>query len=276
MNCLTVNLKFLVLEVLLLLSLPVIYGYTLSKKKNDPSMVYYTYKVEDQVMQYAETGNDSLPLVLFVHGAPGSAANYKRYLNDTLLQKKAHLIAVDRPGYGGSQKGYTVTSIEKQARFIQKVMAKNKSNKPAVLVGHSYGGPIVARIAMDYPNEVGALVMQAPAVDPNNEKKWFVNKPIDKKWVRWALPKPIRVSNDEKLSHPEELEKMLPLWHTLTIPIVHIHGTKDSIVPFENMTFVENKAVNANLKVVRVENASHFIPWEYFNLSKKHILSFLD
>ena len=41
---------------------------------------------------------DSLPLVLLVHGSPGSADAFLDYLADTVLSKKARLVTIDRPG----------------------------------------------------------------------------------------------------------------------------------------------------------------------------------
>ncbi|MDX1913250.1 MAG: hypothetical protein SFV22_17280, partial [Saprospiraceae bacterium] len=40
---------------------------------------------------------DSLPLVMLVHGSPGSSDAFTDYLADTELSKQARLVAIDRP-----------------------------------------------------------------------------------------------------------------------------------------------------------------------------------
>ena len=65
------------------------------EKPQQPNFgVYTTFKQE---MFYAETGSDTNQMVLFVHGAPGSWDAFMKYLGDTALMRRAHLISVDRP-----------------------------------------------------------------------------------------------------------------------------------------------------------------------------------
>jgi pimeloyl-ACP methyl ester carboxylesterase len=122
-------------------------------KPQQPRFVSYT--ALNHQMFYAETGSDTNQLVLFVHGAPGTWDNYMKYLGDTALMHRGHLVAVDRPGFGKSGYGKSVTSIEEQAAMIRPILDSNKCGKPAILIGHSLGGPVIARIAMDYPDKVG-------------------------------------------------------------------------------------------------------------------------
>ncbi|HUM47288.1 MAG TPA: alpha/beta hydrolase, partial [Chitinophagales bacterium] len=199
------------------------------EKPQQPRFISYTALGHD--MFYAETGSDTNQLVLFVHGAPGSWDAYMRYLGDTALMHRAQLVSVDRPGYGKSGMGQSVTSIEAQAAMIQPILEANKSGKPAILVGHSLGGPVIARLAMDYPGQVGALIFLAPAIDPDNEKIYAISYPANWKIFRWMVPAVWKVTNDEKLSHVEELQKMVPLWAGIRIPCTYMYGKKDGTVP---------------------------------------------
>jgi len=45
-------------------------------------------------------------------------------------------------------------SLEKQAALIADLVRPEVSQRPAILVGHSFGGPVIARIAIDYPSFV--------------------------------------------------------------------------------------------------------------------------
>ncbi|MEO6168073.1 MAG: alpha/beta hydrolase, partial [Chitinophagales bacterium] len=192
------------------------------EKPEQPSFTSYT--TLGHQMFYAATGSDTNQLVLFVHGAPGSWDAYMKYLGDSVLMHRAQLVSVDRPGYGKSGMGQSVTSIEAQAAMMKPILDSNKSGKPAILVGHSLGGPVIARLAMDYPDQVGALIFLAPAIDPDNEKIYAISYPANWKIFRWMVPTVWKVTNDEKLSHVEELQKMVPLWPNIRIPCTYMYG----------------------------------------------------
>ncbi|MDX2306362.1 MAG: alpha/beta hydrolase [Microscillaceae bacterium] len=238
-----------------------------------PKIVRYT--IEEREIYYVEVGADTLPMVLFIHGAPGSWIAFKEFMKDSTLLRKARMISVDRPGHGYSGLGKAEISIKKQAALLKPILDLNKNPKAPILVGHSYGGPIIAQMAMDYPELVGPLVMAAPAIDPKNEKVFWVSYPADWFLFRWALPRSIRVTNDEKLSHVEELNKMLPYWQQLHNPTTLIHGEKDGLVPIENSYFGEKMMLNAPLEVIYDPKLNHLIPWKRPDLIKNAILKYL-
>ena len=67
---------------------------------------FHQYTVGPRMMAYVETGvTNAAPLVLFVHGSPGEWQGWVKYLTDPDLSARARLIAVDRPGFGGSGAG---------------------------------------------------------------------------------------------------------------------------------------------------------------------------
>ena len=235
-----------------------------------------TYQFEEREIYYVSVGNETLPLVLFIHGAPGSWTAFKSFMKDSTLLSKVRMIAVDRPGYGYSGLGKEETSIEKQAAMLRPLLDMNKHKKLPILVGHSYGGAIIARMAMDFPDQVGDLIMAAPAIDPEHEKFFWVNRPANWFIFRWMIPRSLRVSNDEKLSHVKELEKMLPFWEKIQNPTTLIHGEKDGIVPIENSYFGEKMMPKSSLEVIYEPKLNHLIPWKRPDLIKKSILKYLE
>ena len=237
---------------------------------------FQTYETDGREMNYVEIGDTSLPIIIFIHGAPGSFDAFETYLQDEDLLQKAHLISVDRAGYGYSDFGKSEVSIEKQAALLQPILERKKQDKPLLLVGHSYGGPVSARLAMDFPDLVDAMILLAPALSPEDERVFWVSYPADFFLIKWLLPKPIRVSNDEKLAHAEELQKMLPFWKNINIPTTIMQGDKDWIVPPANADFAEKMIAKAYLNMIRIDSASHFVPWTQYDLVKKLILEQLD
>ncbi len=222
---------------------------------------FHISKTPERDVFYMAIGDIAKPLVFFVHGAPGSYDNFKKFLKDSTLMSSARLVSVDRPGYGKSGKKESESSIEKQAKILLEVLKENDKNKGVILVGHSYGGPIIARMAMEAPELVDALVLAAPAIDPENEKIFFVSKKFFWAIFKWITPRPLKVANDEKMAHVAELEKMLPLWKKITIPVTFIHGEKDGLVPFENVAFGKKMLTNADVDYVTKKKMGHLIPW---------------
>jgi len=221
--------------------------------------------------------NKDLPNVYFIHGAPGSSGDYYKYLISEQLTNHANLIAVDRPGYGYSGFGKSVTALARQASIICRIIkATGSKDTINLLVGHSYGGPIAAKIAMDFPNLVKGIIMLAPAIDPENEKSFKIAYFGHTPPFRWITPTALQVAADEKITHVAELQKIRRDWRNLQIPICHIHGTKDRLVPFENLLFAKRMIRDEYLETIVLEGTDHFIPWTNYDLVEEKILEYLD
>ena len=116
------------------------------------SFVYKQKKIAGTTLQYGQLGSGiHLPVLVFVHGSPGSLAAYENYLKDSLLQQQAILIAVDRLGFGYSDFGKAIPSLRLQAQLIAAIL-EDFPNTKKILIGHSMGGPVNSRLAMDYPH----------------------------------------------------------------------------------------------------------------------------
>ena len=101
--------------------------------------------------------------IILVHGTPGSASAWERYLEHPVAN--ARMIAIDRLGFGRSAKGGVERSIGEHARCLEPLLGE-PGEPPAILVGHSLGGPIVAWAAAEFPERVAGIVIIAGALDP--------------------------------------------------------------------------------------------------------------
>lgn len=218
-----------------------------------------TWALDGRPMYAVHAGDVGAPPVLFVHGSPGGWDAYERYLVDPELRARAHLISVDRPGFGRSGRGEAEPSLEVQAACALSALSLNRSGEPAVLVGHSLGGPVVARAAMDAPEAVRGLLLLAASIDPALEELRWYNRLADLRAVRWLLPAGARTSNDEIVPLRAELDAMMPGWSELGAPVVVIHGDKDRLVPVENADFAGRMVPHAEVR--RMPGEDHFIPW---------------
>ena len=209
-------------------------------------------------VEWVRTGEVEAPVVLFIHGSPGGWDNFIAYLTHAELRKRARVISLSRPGYGSGMRGEPVFSLKRQAEAAARVL---ETHGPAVVVGHSLGGPIAARLAMDSPELVKSLLLLAPAVDPDLERVGW--------WQRvgalpgaWALlPDTVDVCNRELIPLEDELRRMEPGWGGLKVPVTVIHGGRDRLVPVENVDFLEKRVSPDLLRVKRLPDANHFIPW---------------
>ncbi len=235
-----------------------------------------SYTLGERTITFARSGNPTGPLVLFVHGSPGDWRAFEHYLSDPGLQRRAQLVSVDRPGFGGSGFGDPEPSLERQAALLRPLLDYFGGGRPAILVGHSLGGSVIARMAMDFSAQVGALVLVAPALDPEQEELRWYNRLASLAPVRLLLPKSLDISNLEILPLRAELTKMLPFWKVVTADVIVIQGAKDRLVSPENADFAKRVLRNASVTVERIADIGHFIPWERPELIRNALVQLLN
>ena len=83
--------------------------------------------INGHMLHYIEAGTPGKPLVVFVHGTPGSWHAFRVFLLDPQLTADTHMIAVDRLGFGGSAATGPQPLFQSQALAISKVFEKNQS-----------------------------------------------------------------------------------------------------------------------------------------------------
>ena len=235
------------------------------------------YAVDDRTIHYVASGDSTKPLVLFIHGSPGSLSAFIHFLTDSSLLEKAFLVTTDRPGFGYSNFGIGEPSLEKQAAALKPILETYRKNKPVILIGHSLGGPLIVRMAIEYPDLVDGLVIVAGSIDPELEpnETWF-RAPLATPFLSWILPRSFRASNEEIYHLKPELQKMMPLWGKVTCPVIVIQGKKDSLVSPENADFARKMLVNAHVEFVLVDDMDHFVPWSNPELIHDAILKLMN
>jgi pimeloyl-ACP methyl ester carboxylesterase len=184
-------------------------------------------------------------------------------------------MSVDRPGYHQSRfngRRRAVTSIARQSVAIHEALRVNRSHRKGIVLGSSYGGPIAAQMAIDYPGDFYHLVMLAPAIDPDKEKFWWFSKYVKHGPVKWMLPHFLRVATDEKNTHVHELRMMLPEWERLNIPVTVVQGSADKIVDPANLDFARKKLSGKQAEFISLPGAGHLVRFQNPALVRKIIL----
>lgn len=227
-----------------------------------------------RTMHYVRTGHGKT-LVVFVHGSPGSWEAFAEFLRDEELTTQATLISVDRLGFGESFPTGPEPLLQNQESLIRQIIeleTRRLNSRDVVLLGHSFGGPIIARVAA-HADYNFTLVFIAAAVDPDLEEVTWYQTAGNWFWVRWLLPRDVDNANQEILPLKRELEKMLPCWPKVRSRIFVLQGTDDSLVPAANAEFIRNQLKALNPEILYIPKQGHFIPWERADLIKNVIIN---
>ena len=113
--------------------------------------------VDVHVIEAGETG----PAVLMIHGASANAREFTHSLAP-LLSSDHRVLMADRPGHGYSDRPEDAEELGVQASQMAGVLTALAPGEKAVIVGHSFGGAVALRLALDYPELVDGLVLLAP------------------------------------------------------------------------------------------------------------------
>ena len=248
-------------------------GFSRGEPENFPQEFRADAVIVDGLeVHYVESGIRSNPLTVFVHGTPGSWRAFEGYLRDPRLVASLHMIAVDRMGFGKSAAAGPHPSFEDQARSISALFNRNESGLRVLVVGHSLGGSIGLRVAVDYPDDVGALLVISSAISPQLSRPRWYNRLANLPVIRWLVPEDLTTANAEMMPLAEELAAMEQQLRTLPIPVTVMQGMKDSLVAPGNADYVEATLRKAELRVMRFPEIGHFLIWEQPDVVTDEIL----
>ena len=115
-------------------------------------------------LHFHEAGTEHEQTVVLLHGGgPGASAwsNFGRNIGE--FAKRFHVLAVDQPGFGRSDKPtehpqYFTHSANALAGLLDAIGVQDR----VALVGNSLGGGTAVRFALDHPKRAGRLVLMGP------------------------------------------------------------------------------------------------------------------
>jgi len=127
-----------------------------------------------------------LPALVFVHGASGNLRDQEHAFRPS-LRGRAEMLFVDRPGHGYSERGGPENDFpDGQADAIASLMDKRGIAR-AIIIGHSFGGAIVASFAVRHPEKLAGLLFLAPATHPwPGGVDWYYDVAANR-WLGWLF-----------------------------------------------------------------------------------------
>jgi pimeloyl-ACP methyl ester carboxylesterase len=231
-----------------------------------------THLVHTAEVNHSCNAVQSTPLLMFVHGSPGDWRAWTHYLAAPELKIFPRLIAVDRPGFGGSNAGRVLTDLRAQATLLAELIPPGQR---AIVVGHSLGGALAGWMAIDHADKVCAALSIAGSLVASLEAPRWYNVAASWHSVRIMIPRPMLWANEEMLGLATELERMHLEWQRLRVPFAILQGGKDRLVDPRTPGFIQSIAPDALLKVIRFPKENHFVLWQKPELIIREILALL-
>ncbi len=233
---------------------------------------FHDKRIGDHNLHYviASSGDTLKPTLFLVHGSPASWFCYINYLEDTELLRYFRIIAIDRPGFGKSDRGHA-TTVTEQAEIVSKLIPELQNGKPFYIGGHSLGGPLAVKLTAKCQSQVNGLVLLAAAVAPDAEDEEIWRKrllPFD-----FLLPSAYRTCNREIWWFKEDVKSIDADLNSITCPVLIFHGLADKLVYPEASYYAVKELKNAkSVSLTTFQGQHHNIPWTRYDPVKQALM----
>jgi pimeloyl-ACP methyl ester carboxylesterase len=159
-------------------------------------------------LYYLDTEGEK-PVMLFIHGLGTDHKCWSKMVD--LFSINYRCIALDLPGYGNSSKESYPFGISFFADTIHTFLKRLKI-ETLTITGHSMGGQIALRLALDYPETCEKLLLLAPAgIETfDKEAEALIEKWYTPEILRSISENQTRRNFEANFFHPvEDLENMI-------------------------------------------------------------------
>lgn len=269
-------------------------------------------KADGVKIHYKEIGYGNSSLVM-LHGMLGNLESWHQ-IAPLLSSSGYRVTAYDRPAFGltnrpAARKRNNPYTPEAQTAQAMQLMKKLGIEKP-VLIGHSAGGNLAMRLAIENPASFKALILISPGIfteiPPKLIRELFnldLLEPIGLNIVR-GIPQQIDNLIERTYYNPESVSEYMfnaytqplkiknwdrAIWEyikaqddtmlkynleKITIPVLIIQGREDRIIPVFNNRILADALPDAELQII--EKCGHVAHEEATEATAAIILDFLS
>lgn len=261
------------------------------------------YFIQEKGIYYkANDFKDNRPTILFIHGLSGSSSAWNTY--EEKFKEKYNVISYDLRGHGKSKRfnNYNDYVIENFVDDIHHLLSYVHIRKLFV-VSHSFGTLFALDFVLQYQDMILGAIFLSPNFNigqkwlgivmipltaglhmfwPDNSQKQ--GRHIDySKFINtgdWNIPRMIQDVGNTGLKAYLYCTKQVcsfnreELLVNLTIPVLVMHGKKDSIFPARNSMELPKKI--KNMELIILEKSDHILVLNNFEEVSTAIEKFVD
>ena len=245
--------------------------------------------VDSLLTHYDLTGKGKL--VLLLHGWGDSSQSFTGLR--TQLAGQYRVLAIDLPGFGGSQVPNTVWNLDNYARFVNNALDKLNLGQPYAVVGHSNGGALAIRaVSLRLLKPKKLVLLAASGIRNGKRSKRLALKIIAKTgdiatiWMPENYRRALReslygVAGSDMLVVPQLQETFKKTVRQdvrtdasqITAPTLLIYAADDRAVPAADGETYHRLIKNSKLEVIK--RAGHFVHLDEPEAVTKLIKEFL-
>jgi len=229
--------------------------------------------VDKLLTQYELSGKGKLVLLLHGWGDDHRTFNGLR----AKLATKYQALALDLPGFGGTQRPDGVWDLDDYARFVKRTLTKLELDQPYAVIGHSNGGALAIRafsLGLLKPRKL--VLLAAAGVRTNNRAKRFFIKLVAKTgdvatiWLPERYRQNLRkslygVAGSDVLVVPELEDTFKKTVRqdvqadavVIDVPTLLIYAADDDAIPLADGRQYHSLIKNSRLEVLA--DAGHFV-----------------
>ncbi len=155
-------------------------------------------EVKGGTIHWIEAGEG--PPVVLIHGLSGNLHNFAGLADH--LSRDFRVISLDRPGNGYARRDNdALAALPEQATMIAEFLREEGIERP-VVVGHSLGGAVALQLALDFPEQVGAIALLCPLTHYEPEvPPAFRGMEVDSPFLRRAIASTLAVPVSKIKAH---------------------------------------------------------------------------
>lgn len=134
----------------------------------------------NQIVSYS--GSKDSPLILFLHGGPGSSRMKQADAFSNILQKHFMVVQWDQRGAGRTEAlnrspvPMTLELMENDTYELIRMLLKKFNQKKLYLVGESWGTVLGFKMAEKYPELLNAYIAFSPVIDQTKSEQILLEK----------------------------------------------------------------------------------------------------